>query len=181
MKKVLFLACAVLAFSCANANSDVKKFNALFQKHSPAIRTLASQASSNEVELITVLNLLRKKYEDAYESGNRMKMFEIQRQIDRVNKVYDACEIISGGLDMLELSGLFIASSPDSRSGDAPIQLFLAKNTQYMAMLRQRLADYKTADRSVVNKDITKVMDQTVSQARQYIRIAESLQSALER
>lgn len=179
MKKIVVLLLLLAVVPAGEAAASLNDFKAAFNKHYAELKELSLQMNANEVELLGLIQTFTRQHAEEYASGNKYRMYQLQNHIDRLNKAYDACDIVFSGVDIIELSGLFILSCPGGNDSGPALSLFVSTNEKYLRMMHDRLATYEAADKSQVHAAASQLFKRIEKQARRYVELTNKLLAAL--
>lgn len=179
MKKILVLCVLLMAMAVGEAAASLKDFKAAFTKHYAELKELSLEMNANEAELLGLIRSLTKEHAQEYASGNKYRMYQLQVQIDRLNKAYDACDIVYSGLDLIELAGLFIQSCPGGDESSPALSLFVSTSEKYLRMMQERLKNYHAADKTQIRADTDRLFKKIEKQARTYVELTNRLLATL--
>jgi hypothetical protein len=179
MKKTVVLFLMLIALPVGEAAASLHDFKTTFNKHYAELKELSLRMNTNEVDLLGMIQACTRQHAEEYASGNKYRMYQLQKQIDRLNKAYDACDLVSSGIDIIEISGLFILSCPGGNESSPALALFASTNEKYLRMMRDRLANYNAADKNQIQADANQLFKRIETQARRYVELVNKLLAAL--
>ena len=179
MKKILVLCMLLMAIGAGEAAAALKDFRAAFTKHYAELKELSLEMNANEADLLGLIRAFTREHAKEYASGNKYRMYQLQGQIDKLNKAYDACDIAYSGLDLIELSGLFIQSCPGGGESSPALSLFVSTSEKYLKMMQERLKAYQAADKTQIHADANVLFKKIEKQVRAYAELTNKLLAAL--